>query len=192
MSRSLIVTAVGAKLEKDIEKFGKQDPYLRASLFLEETYQRTETHKNGGKEPSWDNQVLQFELNGEPDLFVEIMDDEKGVDAIIAYTTIPINQVVSAPGAAIDGTFTLYDREGEATGKVHLILQAQGFQNSSDQKPEYPSSGQAVFNEEQKNRANRIHRKEKGSELAAAGLVAAGLYFGKKYLDERKGKNEEQ
>ncbi|CAO3636805.1 unnamed protein product [Cunninghamella blakesleeana] len=192
MSRSLIVTAVGAKLDKDGERFGNQDPYLRASLFLNETYQKTQTHKNAGKEPEWNNEILQFELNGEPDLFVEIMDDEKGVDAIIAYTTIPINQIVASPGAAIDGTFTVYDRKGEPAGKVHLILQAQGFQNSSSQLPEYPSTGKSVFNEDQKDRANSIHRKEKGSEFAAAAVLAAGLYFGKKYVDERRGKVDEE
>lgn len=191
-NQSITVTAVSAELEKDIELIGKQDPYLRASLQIEGEYQKTFTDENAGKHPKW-QQSFTFPLNGEPDLFVEIMDEEKGVDAIIAYTAIPIRQVVEAENAAINGQFALFDHKGNIAGQVNLIIQAHGFHRSSDIKPETIVDGQSYLSEEQQKRARKLHRAEQATDVAAASALAAGVFFlGKSIYDKRKEKNGEE
>lgn len=45
------LTAVGAKLTKDTEMFGKMDPYL--IIDIKGKKQQTKVHDNGGKLPVW-------------------------------------------------------------------------------------------------------------------------------------------
>ncbi|KAI9309626.1 hypothetical protein BJ944DRAFT_258229 [Cunninghamella echinulata] len=190
---SITVTAVGAQLEKDIETIGKQDPYLRASVDLndDDSYQKTFTDKNAGKTPHW-NQSFTFELNGEPDIFIEIMDEEKGIDAIIGFAAIPISQAVDAPHAAINGQFNVFDYKGNITGQVNLILQAHGFNNSSNVQPEDIIDGQSYLNEDQKARAKKIHRKEIAGDVGtAAAALLGGVLLGKTLYDKHKEKNAE-
>ncbi|CAO3635743.1 unnamed protein product [Cunninghamella echinulata] len=174
MTQAIIVTAVSARFEKDGELIGKQDPYLQASLDLnvKESYRKTYVAKNSGTEPEW-NQTLEFNYNGENEIYVEILDNEKGVDGVIGYTTIPLKNIINSDNAVVNGQFPLFDYKGENTGVVVLVIKARGFENSSDVVPEYTTSGDAYLNEDQQTRAKKIHNKE------LAGDVASGLAGGK-------------
>ncbi len=49
---SIVVTAVKAELIRDVEVFGKMDPYV-VFEHSGEKY-KTKTHQDGGKTPLWD------------------------------------------------------------------------------------------------------------------------------------------
>ncbi|KAI8329528.1 hypothetical protein BC941DRAFT_442673 [Chlamydoabsidia padenii] len=197
-SQVLHINAIGANFEKDGQKIGTQDPFFQFTVNLEdkESFQKTFTHNNGGKTPSW-NQSFTVPLMGEPDLFVEVLDEEHTAPALIGFAALPINQVVHAPGAALNGVFDLYDVKNKVVGTLHLVLQAQGFQNSSNQQvPSQPMRGQSYVNEIHQKRAKSIRNKEHASDAAGAILggamaVGAGL-FGKKYFDGQKKEEEEE
>jgi hypothetical protein len=193
----LHVNAIGANFEKDGQKIGTQDPFFQFTVNLEDkkSFQKTFTHNNGGKTPSW-NQSFNVTLMGEPDLFVEVLDEEKTAPALIGFAAIPINQVVHAPGAALNGHFDLYDVKNNVVGSLHLILQAQGFQNSSNQQPSQESRGQSYVNEAHQKRCKSIRNKEHASDAAGAifgGALAIGAgLLGKKYYDGHKKEEEEE
>ncbi|KAF9314133.1 hypothetical protein BGZ91_006074 [Linnemannia elongata] len=122
---TLSIIAHSASNLKDVESFGKQDPYFRFTLNLEnpKSFQKTFVHKNAGKNPVW-NQSFNTPLNGEQDLFIEIMDEENTTDAVIAFAAIPLNQVVHAPGGNLNAIFPVYTPDGKQNGEVTLTLTA--------------------------------------------------------------------
>ncbi|KAI8081352.1 uncharacterized protein BX664DRAFT_302005 [Halteromyces radiatus] len=197
-SQTLIVNAVGANFQKDGQKLGTQDPYMQFTLNLEDkkSFQKTYTAKNGGKTPSW-NQSFNLPLQGEPDLFIEVLDKETTADALIGFAAIPINQVVHAQGGSINGLFDLYDVKNNVVGEINLILQAQGFQNSSNQQP--PSSPvrfQSYVHEVHQKRCKSLRTKEHVAEAGTAILggalaIGAGL-LGKKLYDDHKKEEQEE
>ncbi|KAI8064174.1 hypothetical protein BC940DRAFT_215698, partial [Gongronella butleri] len=197
-SQTLVITAVGAVTDKNVESLGKQDPYLQFSLDYSDkkSYQKTFVAKKAGKEPSW-NQTFNVALSGQQYLFVELMDEESGVDELIGFAAIPIAQVVQAPGAALNGLFDLYNLKGNVAGSLNLILQAQGFNNSSNQQPGAPVRGQSLIEEGHQSRCKSLKNKERASEAGVAVLggalaIGAGLLGKKLYDDHKKEKEEEE
>ncbi|ORZ15085.1 hypothetical protein BCR42DRAFT_416364, partial [Absidia repens] len=197
-SQTLILNAVGANFEKDGQKLGSQDPYLQFSLNAEDkkSFQQTHTAKNGGKAPSW-NQTFTLPLNNEPDLFIEVLDKETTADALIGFAAVPINQVVNAQGAAMNGLFEVYDVKGNVIGEVNLVLQAQGFQNSSNQQPpSTPTRGQTYVHEVHQKRCKSLRTKEHavaGGAAVLGGALAIGAGFlGKKLYDDHKKDEQEE
>ncbi|KAG0297980.1 hypothetical protein BGZ96_003627 [Linnemannia gamsii] len=175
---TLSITAHGASNLKDVEMFGKQDPYFRFTLDIEnpKTFQKSFVHKNAGKNPVW-NQSFSTPLNGEQDLFIEIMDDETTADAVIAFAAIPINQVVHAPGGNLHAIFPVYTPDGKQNGEVTLTLTAHNVPGQN--------LGYASHQEDAQYGVSRIvdvHLKRvkslKNKELAAdAGMAVAGGLF---------------
>ncbi|KAG1471293.1 hypothetical protein G6F56_002208 [Rhizopus delemar] len=194
-STTLYINAVSASQLVASQHFGKQDPYLQFSLSLDkESFQKTFVHKDGGENAVW-NQSFTIDLNGQPNLFVEILNQEKTVDEVIGFAAIPINQVVHSQGAYMNGLFDVYDIKGERAGALNLQLAAQGFPNS--QKPNFSSEtvrGQSFVHEEHKERMNASKNKKTGVAVGAAllgGALAVGAGFlGKKAYDDHKEKEE--
>ncbi|KAF9202816.1 hypothetical protein BGZ49_007064 [Haplosporangium sp. Z 27] len=192
---SLSIVAHNATLLKDVELMGKQDPYVRFSLNFTEpkSFQKTFTHKNAGKNPVW-NQSFNFPLNGEPQLYVEIMDEETTADAVIGFTAIPINQVVHAPGGSFNGLFAVYTPDGKDNGEVHLTLTAYnvpGGNTAGGIASQTPVRGVSQIDTEHQKRVKSIHKKEKVADAGVAiagGLFAlgAGLLANKVIGDEKK------
>ncbi|KAF9109469.1 hypothetical protein BGX27_007587 [Mortierella sp. AM989] len=175
---SLSIVAHSASVLKDVEMFGKQDPYLRFSLDLSnsESFQKTFVHKNAGKNPVW-NQSFNIPLSGEPDLFVEIMDEETTADAVIAFASIPINQVVHAPGGSMNGVFTVFSPDGNPNGDVNITLSVHnipGMNFSGGSMGGSPVCGTSHINEAHQKRIKSIKKKEMASDAGMA--VAGGLF----------------
>ncbi|CAO3638738.1 unnamed protein product [Cunninghamella echinulata] len=196
-SQTLIVTAVGANTDKNKDLVSNQDPYLRVSINLEDkkSFQKTYTAKGAGKTPSW-NQTFTLPLAGEPDLFVEILDEEATADGIIGFAAIPINQIVYAPGGGMNGIFDIYNVKSEVVGSVNLVLMTTGFETSSNQQPTQQVRGQSYVQEFHLKRCQSIRKKEHASEagaalLGAAAAVGAG-FLGKKLYDDHKKDEEEE
>ena len=174
------------------QTFGKQDPYLQFSLNYEEKNQflRTFTHKNAGENATW-NQTFTISLNGEADLFVEVLDEETSVNEVIGFAAIPINQVVHADGANLNGLFEIYDVKGERAGLINLQLAALGFPNS--RTPDFsgqPVRGQSYVHEGHCARMKSGKKKATGVAIGGAllgGALAIGAGFvGKKLYDDHE------
>ncbi|KAF9577567.1 hypothetical protein BGW38_007136, partial [Lunasporangiospora selenospora] len=198
---TLIVAAHGANDLKDVEFLGKQDPYFQFSLDLQnpKSFQKTFVHKNAGKNATW-NQTFTIPLNGEPELYFEIMDDEMMADAVIAFGAIPINQVVHAPGGTLQGVFDVFTPNGEQHGQLNLTLTAQNVPGQATPYGGYggnmgPVKGVCYINELHQKRIKALKNKETASDVGAAvgtGLLAvgAGLLVGKLVGDHNREEEE--
>ncbi|KAF9926678.1 hypothetical protein FBU30_003791, partial [Linnemannia zychae] len=177
---TLSIVAHGASNLKDVETIGKQDPYFRFTLDINnpKTFQKTFTHKNAGKNPVW-NQSFNTPLNGEQDLFIEIMDEETTTDAIIAFAAIPLNQVVHAPGGSLNAIFPVYTPDAKQNGEVTLTLTVH---NVPGQNTNYQSPGICADARYGTSRIVDVHLKRvkslKNKERATdAGMAVAGGLF---------------
>jgi hypothetical protein len=152
---------------------------LRFTLDLEnpKSFQKTFVHKNAGKNPVW-NQSFNIPLNGEQDLFIEIMDEETTTDAIIAFAAIPINQVIHAPGGNLNAIFPVYTPDGKQNGEVTLTLTAHNVpgQNSGYHAGHQEDARYGVSRivDVHLKRAKSLQNKEKATDAGIA--VAGGLF----------------
>ncbi|KAI9310886.1 C2 domain-containing protein [Dichotomocladium elegans] len=171
-SQTLRVTVHSARDLIDVEHGGKNDPYLRLYLDPEDSdaFQRTEVKKDAGAQAAW-NETFEFGLNGHTDLYVEVMDAEKGVDELVGFATIALNQ------APINGLFELFNVTGKVAGIVHLTI--------GDAEPGNPVQGRTYAKEEQLKRVKNLRNKGVAGDVGAAllaGAFAAGAGFlGQKY-----------
>ncbi|KAG2218905.1 hypothetical protein INT45_007806 [Circinella minor] len=196
---SLSLTVVSAQDMPDVEKLGKQDPYVQFTLYLEDkkSFQKTHVQKNAGHNATW-NQSFDMRLTGEPELFIEVMDEEKGVDELIGFCAIPINQVVQAPGGSFNGLFGLFLVNGKSAGTIHLNLVARGFNSPpGGQQSGQPIQGRSYVSEEHLKRVKSLRNKGIAGDIGTAVLggalaVGAGFLGNKLHQDYEKKKEEEQ
>ncbi|KAF9348558.1 hypothetical protein BGX26_013039 [Mortierella sp. AD094] len=190
MSHTLQIFAHSATHLDDVERFGKNDPYARFSFDFKnaKSFQKTAVKKNAGKDVEW-NQDLSLE-NFEPSqnhtLFVEILDQETLVDEPIAFTSIPLRQVVDAPNQTFKGRFDLFTVDGKEKGTIALTLavlkagqSAHSVSGGVDQK------GFSQIDTDHHHHIKALKNKERaadGAALAAAGALAFGA---KALLDQQ-------
>ncbi|CDS07481.1 hypothetical protein LRAMOSA01430 [Lichtheimia ramosa] len=162
---------------------GENDPYVKLSLTHEgeESYQRTTVKDDAGAQASWD-ETFEFAYNGEPNLYIEVMDQETGVDELIGFAAIPLAQ------APVSGIFDIFTVKGEIAGAVHISINDDG---SSE-----PVPGTSFVDEEHQEVAKKLRNKAIAGDVAE-GLLAAGLavgagFLGKKLFDEYKAKKAEE
>lgn len=195
---SLQINVTTATELTNVQTVGKQDPFLQFSLNFEDkkSFIKTFTQKNAGTSATW-NQSFTVPLNGEPDLFIEVLDAEATVDEVIGFCAIPINQIVHADGAYLNGFFELYDTKGERAGLVNLQLAAQGFPNSRN--PDFngePVQCQSYLHEGHCARMKSNKKKATGVSVGGAllgGAFAIGAGFlGKKLYDDKQADEEEE
>ncbi|KAG0379325.1 hypothetical protein BGX24_000882 [Mortierella sp. AD032] len=192
---TLSITAHGAQNLQDVETIGKQDPYVQFSVDSQnaKSFQKSYVHKDAGKTPTW-NQSFSIPLAGEPELFVEIMDEETTADAVVAFCAIPINQVVHAPGGVFNGIFDVYTPSGKTQGEINLTLTAHnvpGQNTSPAQQGGQPVRGTSHISEIHQKRVKSLANKEKAADaggIALGGLLAvgAGLLANKLVNDNKK------
>ncbi|KAG0239807.1 C2 domain-containing protein [Mortierella sp. GBAus27b] len=176
---TLVLVAHGARNLKDVEHFGKQDAYLQFSLNVSDShsFQKTFVHKNSDDAPAW-NQTFTLPLAGQPELFIEIMDSGITADAVIAFTAIPINHVVYAPGGTLSGWFAVNKPDESPGGEVHLTLTAHNVpgQNTDTSAPPAPCTSHIV--EAHRKRVQSLKKRERVAGFGAAalgGIVATGV-----------------
>ncbi|KAF9166452.1 hypothetical protein DFQ26_007839 [Actinomortierella ambigua] len=123
--KALDVTIHRAQDLDNVEKHGRQDPYVRLFLGLHDPEKCTVTtyKKNAGEFPVWEERLTLEHLKEETHiLYVEIMDHEKVTDRIIAFTAIPLSQVREWTSNSFTGNFDVYNRECETRGTISLTL----------------------------------------------------------------------
>ncbi|KAG0320135.1 hypothetical protein BGZ97_000637 [Linnemannia gamsii] len=126
MTAKLQITIHKASGLEDVERFGKNDPYARVALdaATDADFQRTRTIPNAGKNVSWEETIIIAEFHPETQhtLFVEVLDRERHDDDLIAFTGIPLQQVLSTPGQSFRGRFDLFKHIGSKKGEIVLSI----------------------------------------------------------------------
>ncbi|KAI9260199.1 hypothetical protein BY458DRAFT_516868 [Sporodiniella umbellata] len=197
-SASLSINVCSASNLVAVQHFGKQDPYLRMTLDFnqKDSYLKTFTHTDAGDHATW-NQSFTVSLNGEPDLFVEVMNEERTADEIIGFAAIPINQIIYNPGGNMNGLFDVFDLKGVKAGTLHLQLVAIGFPNSQPADMSgAPMQGRSYVNEAHAQKIKSHKNKATGIAVGGAllgGALAVGAGFlGKKMYDDHQAQEEEE
>lgn len=197
---SLTIVAHAAMEMPNVETFGKQDPYLQFSLNLNDksSWQKSHTQKDAGKNATW-NQSFEIPLRGEPELYVEVMDEETGVDELIGFAAIPIAPVAQAPGGYVNGLFDLYTVKGKSGGVLHLSLTVRGFNSPPPAYGQYdqPVRGHSYVNEEHLNRCKSLRNKAIAGDIGTAVLggalaIGAGFLGHKLYQEHERREQEEE
>jgi len=113
-SGRLFLEVIGGRNLKNMELFGKQDPYMKLNFKAYKV--RTKTHHSGGRTPVW-NQTFSFELDGkDPDIIIECYDEDPGKDDFIGGAAVNIQQIVNGKGSEV--WVPIVNRKGVGTGEV--------------------------------------------------------------------------
>ena len=117
-SGRLTITFVEAKLTRDTELVGKMDPYV--VLKYREQVLKTKTNKNGGKNPSWNEELeLDVKYVGD-DCSMTVMDWELlGKDKIIGSADFVKISSFIINGAGIDDWWAI-GHKGKKCGEVRI------------------------------------------------------------------------
>jgi hypothetical protein len=189
MSHTLKVTIHQAEHLEDVERLGKNDPYARVSLTVEGKYPaKTQTVKNAGKEVAWNKTVEVADYNPQEHdtLYLEILDEETGFDEPIAFTAIPLHQVLSAQGHAIRGRFGLHTVGGKSKGEVLVSIVVISPGQTEGAHPQTEIRGEVRLDSAQQKRINSLSRKEKAGDLGTAALLIGAVVGAKAIHDGQK------
>ncbi|KAF9165241.1 hypothetical protein DFQ26_000399 [Actinomortierella ambigua] len=127
----LDITVFRAIKLEDVDKFGGNDPYVFVFTDIDEPKIGAKTHvSKEGKNPKWNQQLHLENLTDRTQyVYLEVMDDETGTDEPIAFAAVPLSQIRDAPGDRLQGEFNLFNKDGQAKGKIVLGLRLR---NPSD------------------------------------------------------------
>ena len=197
---SLEVTIHSAHDLDDVERFGKNDAYARISLDYkhDKSFQKTFVHKNGGENPVWNQTLTLKDLKPEyHELYLEILDDEKTIDAPIAFAAIPLNQVLESPNNTFSGKFDVYTPNGKTKGEISLTIRALQAGEDARGQVSYDGSNQkgvSRIDEAHQKRVKALKNKEAAADVggvALAGLAVIGAgYLATKQDGSEKDKKE--
>ncbi|KAF9186606.1 hypothetical protein BGZ51_001861 [Haplosporangium sp. Z 767] len=176
MSHTLKVTVHYAENLEDVERFGKNDPYVQVGLDFNnaKAFVKTTVKKNAGKNAEW-NQTLsveEYDPNTHHDLYVEIFDDETAVDEPIGFLSIPLRQVTGAPNNVFRGIFNVYNVDGKEKGTISLTLAVVGAGQAAPSATAREVQGQSQVVTEHQKRIKSIKNKERATD---AGILAAAM-----------------
>ncbi|KAF9973429.1 hypothetical protein BGZ73_003322 [Actinomortierella ambigua] len=176
MKKVLDVTVHQAQDLQNVERHGKQDPYVRLFLGLHDPDKGTVTtvKKNAGEFPVWEERLTLEHLKDESHvLYVEIMDEEKVADRIIAFTAISLSQVRESANHSFTGNFDVYNRDGETRGSITMTLcirdrdePAHTHTLNSTFKPHKGKT--TIIGEHKKRVGNLVHKKHVSHPISAA------------------------
>ncbi|KAF9118165.1 hypothetical protein BGW39_001422 [Mortierella sp. 14UC] len=183
----LEVTIHSAHDLQDVERGGDNDAYVRVYVDLNqnEPYKKTSVKKNSGSEPSWEESFELHKIRPEyTDLFVEILDEEKGTDAPIAFAAIPLSQLNDAPDKSLSARYDVYNKHGLPQGQISLTIRVVQPGQVSSGRITYDGSfkkGVSRVDEEQHKRFKKMVMKENMQDAGAAtvlgGIAALGAGF---------------
>ncbi|KAF9153687.1 hypothetical protein BG015_002897 [Linnemannia schmuckeri] len=189
MTHTLKVTVHQADHLEDVERFGKNDPYARISFGLDGKHTaKTQTLKNAGKEAAWNKTLELTDYNPQEHetLYLEILDEETGFDEPIAFTAIPLHQVLAAPGHALRGRFDLHTVKGKQRGEILLSIVVINPGQTEGAHPQSEIRGLVKLDSAQQARINSLSRKEKAGDAGTAALLAGAILGAKALHDSHK------
>lgn len=112
---SFKITVVKARLTRDVESFGKMDPY--AKVTYESKSYVTDVQDDVGKNPVW-NKMFSFDVfNNKSVINIQVFDEGTISDTLIGGMDLPLKSLISN-----DSSETLYDIQykGKKAGAITL------------------------------------------------------------------------
>lgn len=184
----------------DVERFGQNDAYARFSYQLKNTSDFKKTTVKKGKNPSWEQIIVLNDLRPDfENLYVEVMDEEKGTDEIISYCAIPLSQIYSSQGQKCSAKFDLFTPKSAQKGEISLTLRVVPLGQATGSVLTYEGSerkGISKLDPEHEKRVKTLKLKETAEDalkvagtaaaLGAAGAAVFGLFGDKKKAEAEK------
>jgi Ca2+-dependent lipid-binding protein len=111
----LVLTLVEGKFIKDVEAFGKMDPYITATYREQEW--KSEIKEGAGKRPRWfETSMWDVKYAGD-DMVFEARDDDVLGSEFIGKTHIKVGTFTAQ--LTFDDWIPVYDSKGKEIGKLH-------------------------------------------------------------------------
>lgn len=111
----LHINIVQGRLTRDVESFGKQDPYVK--IVYQGIKYKTRVHENGGKQPVW-HQAFDLQIGSTSDeLSFEVKDNDTIGATLIGSATIKASSLCFNNG--VRDWFT-FDYKGRSVGQILL------------------------------------------------------------------------
>ena len=112
------MTICSANLKRDVDTFGKQDPFVTLSLAEQFWNWKSKVIESGGKTPNW-NETVEIPIkNQEQDMLLKVMDDDLGsLEEMVCSALVPIKSLCASAG--FDGDIKL-DFKGKDSGTIRL------------------------------------------------------------------------
>jgi len=138
-----------AKDLKDVESFGKQDPYVKLNFGEEKA--KSKVHQDGGKNPSWEQNFSLSIAESDAVLHLEVWDDNTFKDSFIGQVDIPRASLLRQKAAVWYTVFNKGKKSDEKRGQVLLAAeffpgQTEEAQDDDADAPEAaaPAEGEAA------------------------------------------------
>ncbi|KAF9285075.1 hypothetical protein BGZ68_004170 [Mortierella alpina] len=189
MTHSLKITVHKCEKLDDVEHGGKNDPYVQFSTDVKNNdlfkKHKTSVKKNAGRDPVW-NETLTIEnvdTNQCNELFVEVLEDDIGIDPPIGFCAIPLSQVNKAENHVFKGEFDLYTPSGKPKGTISLTIaivtagQAAPTCNAAEVK------GLSQIVTDHQHRIKTMKTNEKVNDVGMAAAIIGGLFGAKAVHD---------
>ncbi|KAF8923773.1 hypothetical protein BGZ52_009211 [Haplosporangium bisporale] len=190
MTHSIKVTVHHAEGLEDVERMGKNDPYVQITTDLTDkhAFKKTSVKKNAGRNADWEENVTidSFIPEHQHYLYVEILDSDVGIDPPVGFTAIPLAQVQQAPQHALKGEFQIYNAKGKEKGTIVLSIYILAGDAAAPNLSLQQVRGRTEIVSDQKHRIETLKRNESVSDVGAAALILGGLYAAKKAHDASK------
>ena len=114
---TLSVQILEARLERDVETFGRMDPYV--CVQYRHQHMRTKTNEDGAKEPAWQDEIMEIDVKyiGD-DMNIQIKDENMMCDdELIGEATVKVSSLC-VNGGLDDWWPVAY--KGKHAGSLHL------------------------------------------------------------------------
>ncbi|KAF9360706.1 hypothetical protein BGX34_007610 [Mortierella sp. NVP85] len=195
MSLSVHIIASEAHGLKDVERFGSNDPYAKFTLDLEDkqSAKQTSVKKNAGRNVEWNETIVldNYDPSRHHNLYVDVLDQEKLADEVIAFATIPLYQANDAPGKSFKGKFNVFKEDGKHKGTISLTItiidSSRAGEHITNDNPEVEGTSSAT--EEHQKHIKSLARKETASDVATVVAVGAAIVGAKTLLGGDKKEN---
>jgi len=181
-STALSVHVANARNLKDMDTLGKQDVFvLLTSDIAGSNSVRTFTHKDGGTQPTW-NQELRLDPHGASELYVELWDEDPTADDISGFCAVPLNQI------PINAWFQLFTLDGKPKGEVNLIITPQGSAGPPSQQVRGISGINPQHQKNLVNKGRKAMAMDAGVGLLGVGMAAGAAYLGQQLYEKQQAK----
>ncbi|KAG9323771.1 hypothetical protein KVV02_007766 [Mortierella alpina] len=185
MTQSLKITVHKAEHLDDVEHMGKNDPYAQFSFNVKDNNEfkkhKTSVKKNAGKNPEW-NETLSlenFDSNLHHELYVEVLEDDVGIDPPIGFCAIPMSQITKAENKVFRGCYDLFTPSGKPKGTISLTIAVVNAGQAAPACNTAEVKGLSQIVTDHQHRIKTIKTNEKVNDVGLAAGIIGGIFAAK-------------